>query len=83
MVKHDTRFATFFLSIRKEDLRTVRSEIIKQCGIHEQSLYRWKDGKATPTLERRKVINTIALEHGYALVYPNNGGYKKKHNGND
>lgn len=72
MKKDDFRLRDFLQNVEKSQYRPIRRAILDLCKVTKSSYYNWIKGIATPSPKRRTVINAIAVNYGYAPVYPYN-----------
>lgn len=76
MRKSDKRFANFVENVAKHDIKSVKEHILSLCKVSLSCYYKWILGTATPSLERRMIINAIAFKFQYPIVYEHAKGYK-------
>lgn len=64
-----TKFEEFFGNVRDKHSKSMRNDILTQCGISVQSFRNWRNGVCEPDARWWSIINGVAEKYGYSKPY--------------
>ncbi len=68
-MKKSDYFHFFIKNVKVGQLKSIRTDILSQCGISTAAYGKWVRGLATPRKGHQQTINLIARRYGYDTVY--------------